>query len=161
MVFSEEIVQCQFLWDGIITNLGFSAGMALSVASHSWHSWSSQCLCWNCRKVSQIDKGIRKTIFSGKSSWNARCSGDCFDDKGAEGAARMYTGITELGKKFLNQYNLLNSTQRNLVNLISIQGESAFESYHNMNDYRNQKIEEYKLTHGGQPPTGEALRSNQ
>lgn len=156
----KKLFSANFFWDGIITNLGFSAGMALSALATAGILGAANAYAGIVAKSLKLIKESGKLFSAGRAAETLAAQETALmGAKGAEGAARMYTGITELGKKFLNQYNLLNSTQRNLVNLISIQGESAFESYHNMNDYRNQKIEEYKLTHGGQPPTGEALEA--
>jgi len=156
----KKLFSANFFWDGIITNLGFSAGMALSALATAGILGAANAYAGIVAKSLKLIKESGKLFSAGRAAETLAAQETALmGAKGAEGAARMYTGITELGKKFLNQYNLLNSTQRNLVNLISIQGESAFESYHNMNEYRNQKIEEYKLTHGGQPPTGEALEA--
>lgn len=154
----KKLFSANFFWDGIITNLGFSAGMALSALATAGALGAANAYAGIVAKSLGLIKQSGKLFSAGRAAEVLSAQETAMAGaKGAQGAARMYTGIGDLSKKFLGQYNQLNRGQRYLVNGMSIQGESAFESYHNMNEFRNQKIEEYKQANGGKAPTGEAL----
>lgn len=154
----KKLFSANFFWDGIITNLGFSAGMALSALATAGALGAANAYAGTVAKSLGLIKQSGKLFSAGRAAEVLSAQETAMAGaKGAQGAARMYTGIGDLSKKFLGQYNQLNRGQRYLVNGMSIQGESAFESYHNMNEFRNQKIEEYKQANGGKAPTGEAL----
>jgi hypothetical protein len=73
-------------------------------------------------------------------------------------AASSYGKIKGLSDQFLKQYNLLTPGGRAVVAGLSTTGEAGFEAYQNLNDFRNQKIQQYKEANGGLEPTGAALQ---
>lgn len=135
-----------FLWDGIVKNLGFAAGAAIS----------GQVYATALRALP-----LTARLFSvGKSAETLAAT-----EQGllaANKAADTYGKVKALSDQFLNSYQLLNPVGRKLVAVLATTGEAGIEAYHNLNDFRNQKIAEYMAANGGRYPQGADLdRINQ
>lgn len=134
----DKLVTANFFWDGIVKNLGFAAGAALAGGTYAY---GLRALPLTSRLFS-VGKAA-ETLAATEESLMAA-------NKVAEG----YGKIRALSDKFLNSYNVLNAGGRAVVAGLATTGEAGFEAYHNLNEFRNQKIEEYKATHGGVEPVG-------
>lgn len=131
-----------FLWDGIVKNMGFMAGAALS---------------GNAYAATLRALPLASRLFSvGKAAETLAATEESL--VAANRAAASFGKIKNLSDKFLSQYNVLNPGGRALVAGISTTGEAGFEAYQNLNDFRNQKIEEYKKANNGLAPTGSDLQ---
>jgi len=136
-----KIFTANFFWDGIIKNMGFAAGAALSGGVYT-----------------SVLKAIPLTsrLFSiGKAAQTLAATEEAL--LSANKAAETYGKIKGLSDKFLSSYNTLNTAGRAVVAGLSTTGEAGFEAYHNMQQFREEKITEWKESHGGQEPRGADL----
>lgn len=143
-----KLMSANFLWDGIVKNLGFAAGASISGMGFA-------------AGLAGISKGLAsmggaaRLLSVGKTAETiAAIEGGLLT---AEKAASTYGKIKSLSDTFLTSYKSLNFGQRAIVAGLATTGEAGFEAYHNLNEFRNQKIEEYKRTHLGMAPEGEEL----
>ena len=134
----DKLFTANFFWDGIIKNMGFSVGSML--AANAWglalKSIPLTAKLFSMGKAAETLEATEQGILA------------------ADKASATYGQIKSLSDKFIGQYNYLNPGGRAVVSLLGTHGEASFEAYNNMNEYRNQKIEEYKQTHEGQEPLG-------
>lgn len=130
-----------FLWDGIIKNMGFAAGAAVSGGIYSGILRS---LPFTARLFS-VGKGAEALAATEEALL------------GANKVAETFGKVKSLSDKFASSYNSLNAGGRALVAGLATTGEAGFEAYQNLNDFRNEKIREYKEANGGMAPTGEDL----
>ena len=132
-----------FLWDGVVKNMGFAAGTYLSAGVYT-----------------SALKGIplaSKLFSTGKAAETIAATEAGL--AGGKGAAGIYGELKSLSDTFLktaNGYNTLNKGQRVLVAGLSTTGEAGFEALHNANEFREGLISQYKLDFGI-VPTAEAL----
>ena len=132
-----------FLWDGVVKNMGFAAGTYLSAGVYT-----------------SALKGIplaSKLFSTGKAAETIAATEAGL--AGGKGAAGIYGELKSLSDTFLktaNGYNTLNKGQRVLVAGLSTTGEAGFEALHNANEFREGLISQYKLDFGI-VPTEEAL----
>ena len=138
-----KLFSANFLWDGIVKNLGFAAGAALSGAAYT-KVLSALPLASRLFSVSKAAEVLKET----ESALLA-----------AEKATETYGRIKGLSDKFLSSYNSLNPGGRALVAGLATTGEASFEAYQNLNEFRDTKIQEYKDSHNGQPPVGADLEA--
>jgi hypothetical protein len=137
-----KLFTANFLWDGIVKNMGFAAGAALSGGIYTG-----------------VLKSLPLTarLFSiGKSAETLAATEEAL--LSANKVADTYGKIKGLSDKFLSSYNTLNAGGRAVVAGLSTTGEAGFEAYQNLNQFRDEKIKEYKDTHGGMAPIGEDLK---
>jgi len=134
----DKLVTANFFWDGIVKNLGFAAGAALAGGTYAY---GLRALPLTARLFS-VGRAA-ETLAATEEALMAA-------NKVAEG----YGKIRSLSDKFLGSYNVLTSGGRAVVAGLATTGEAGFEAYHNLNEFRNQKIEEYKATHNGVEPIG-------
>jgi|688.fasta_scaffold00112_30 hypothetical protein len=130
-----------FFWDGIIKNMGFSAGAALSGGVYA--------------SVLKALPLTSKLFAAGKSAEALVATEEALlaADKGAS----MFGKIKSISDKYLSTYNSLNAGGRAVVAGLATTGEAGFEAYNNSNEFRKKKIEEYKAQNFGLAPTGEDL----
>jgi len=133
-----------FLWDGIIKNLGFSAGAWLS----------GEVYAAGLKALSSLP-GIARLASIGKIAETVAATeeGMLAVDK----VASTYGKIKSLSNKYLSAYNVLNMGQRITVAGLATTGEAGFEAFNNANQYRDNIIAEYKKSHNGEEPTGADL----
>jgi len=137
----DYLLTSNFLWDGIIKNMGFMAGAALTGGAYG-----------------AILKSLPLTakLFSvGKAAEALAATEEAL--VAANRGAASYGKIKSLSDTFLKQYNLLTPGGRAVVAGLSTTGEAGFEAYQNLNDFRNEKIEEYRKNNDGLDPTGAEL----
>ena len=132
-----------FLWDGVVKNMGFAAGTYLSAGVYT-----------------NILKGIplASKLFSTGKAGEAIAATEA-GLAGGKGASGIYGQLKILADSFLKVaggYNTLNKGQRVLVSGLSTTGEAGFEGLHNMNDFRQKLISKYR-EEKGVVPNGEDL----
>ena len=132
-----------FLWDGVVKNMGFAAGTYLSAGVYT-----------------SALKGIplaSKLFSTGKAAETiAATEAGLAGGKGAAGIYGELKGLSDTFLKTANGYNTLNKGQRIVVAGLSTTGEAGFEALHNANEFRESLISQYKSEYGIVPTT-EAL----
>lgn len=133
-----------FLWDGVVKNMGFAAGAYLTGGVYSAGLKGLAAL-----------PGASRLLSMGKAAEAVAKSEEMLLklDKGTE----AYGKIKQLSEGYLRTYNVLDKGHRAVVAGLSTSGEAGFEAYQNLNTFRNNKIQEYKDANGGVEPTGDAL----
>ena len=129
-----------FLWDGVVKNLGFAAG---AYASGAAYASALRAVPLTARLFSSGKAA--ETLKATERGLNATNRG-----------AGVYGEVKKLSDGFLNQYNLLNPSGRAVVAGLATQGEAGIEALHNMNEFRDGLIADYKQKYG-LAPTGEEL----
>lgn len=129
-----------FLWEGIIKNLGFAAGAALSGYAYGG-----------------ILKGLgalSRATAAGKLETAIMAAEESIAlGEGTSGLVGRMAGLTsELG----GTQQILDKGYRLTVAGLATTGEAGIEAYHNLNDFRKNAIEEYKQING-YAPVGEDL----
>ena len=136
-----KLFSANFLWDGVVKNLGFAAGAALSGGAYA-------------AALKSIPLTAR--LFSmGKGAEALAASEEALI--AADKAASTYGKLKGLSDKFLSSYSSLGRGGQITVAALATVGEAGFEAYHNLNDFRSKKIQEYKAANGGDEPIGEDL----
>ena len=135
-----KLFSANFVWDGVVKNLGFAAGAALSGAAYL-KALSSIPYVSRLFSIGKQAEAIAK-IEAGMTSANR--------------GVGVYGQLKSLSDKFLGSYNLMNPAGRAVIAGLATTGEAGFEAYHNLNDFRNEKIEEFERLNGRRP-TGEEL----
>jgi predicted NAD-dependent protein-ADP-ribosyltransferase YbiA (DUF1768 family) len=143
-----KLFSANFLWDGIVKNLGFAAGAALSGGVFAT-GLKSLSLLPGLAKLVSIGKGAEVLAASTEEAVAAAATAG----KVAEG----YGKLKAISNQFLGSYKTLNAGNRAVVAGLATTGEAGFEAFNNLNQFRDDKIEEYKNTHGGLDPIGAEL----
>jgi hypothetical protein len=143
-----KLFSANFLWDGIVKNLGFAAGAALSGGVFAT-GLKSLSLLPGLAKLVSIGKGAEVLAASTEEAVAAAATAG----KVAEG----YGKLKAISNQFLGSYKTLNAGSRAVVAGLATTGEAGFEAFNNLNQFRDDKIEEYKNTHGGLDPIGAEL----
>ena len=134
-----------FLFDGIIKNMGFAAGAALSgelvfaPLTQAFSSIPAVSKLFSIGKAGEAAAAVEEGLLS------------------ANKASETYGKIKSLSDKYLSTYQKLNTGQRAVVAGLSTSGEASIEAMNNLNEFRDQRIKEYKNTHGGLDPIGDDL----
>lgn len=136
-----KIFSANFLFEGIIKNLGFAAGAALSggVYAAALKSLPLTARLFSVGKSAEAVAATEQGLLS------------------ANKLASTYGKVKSLSDKFTSSYNILNAGGRATVAGLATIGEASIEAYHNLNDFRNKAIEEYKKQHFGLAPVGDDL----
>lgn len=136
-----KLFTANFLWDGIVKNMGFAAGAAISGGLFA-------------KALSALPLTAR--LFSvGKAGETLAATEEAL--LAADKVAETYGKVKSLSDQFLSSYKVLNAGGRALVAGLATTGEAGFEAYHNLNQFRDEKIQEYKNANGGIAPIGEDL----
>jgi hypothetical protein len=132
-----------FLWDGVVKNLGFAAGAALSggVYTSTLKSLPYASRLFSVGKGAETLAATEAGIASGASK-----------------VADTYGKIRGLSDKFLSNYNTLNPAGRAVVAGLATTGEAGIEALHSSNEFRQRLIDEHVEQYGVEP-TGAALQS--
>ena len=133
-----------FLWDGVVKNMGFAAGAYFTGGVYSM----------GLRGLAALP-GASRLLSMGRAAEAVAASEEALlaVDKGTE----AYGKIKALSDSYLRTYNILDKGHRAVVAGLSTSGEAGFEAYHNLNDSRNARIEQYRNEHNGQDPQGADL----
>lgn len=143
----DKIFTANFFWDGIVKNMGFAAGTYLSAGVFSAGLKGAASILSNIPKLGKL-------MSVGQSATALQAS----ETLGLAAAQSGELGISLAGasRQFVGNFNILNKAQRGIVSALSTTGEAGFEAYHNMNEYRDKRIEEYTKKYG-YAPTGADL----
>lgn len=136
-----KLFTANFLWDGIVKNLGFAAGAAIS---GGLYASALRSLPLTARLFS-VGKGAEALAATEEALLAANKVAD------------TYGKVRKLSDGYLQGYQLMNPAGRGLVAALATTGEAGFEAFHNLNSFREEKIEEWKRTHGGLDPKGADL----
>jgi hypothetical protein len=136
-----KLFSANFFWDGIIKNLGFAAGAALTggVYASALKSIPLTARLFSSAKAAEALAATEEGLAA------------------ADKAASTFGKIRNLSDKFINSYGSLTTGGRALVSGLSTSGEAAFEAYNNLNEFRNKLIDQYKKNNFGLAPTEEEL----
>ncbi len=140
----DNLFTANFLWNGVVKNLGFAAGAALSGGVYSA----------GIKALSSLP-GISRLVSIGKQAEVIAATEAGI--MGAGKAADTYGKIKSLSDRFLSSYNVLSPGGRAVVAGLATTGEAGFEAYQTLNERRNELIEEYTKANDGVLPTGAAL----
>lgn len=134
-----------FFWEGIIKNLGFAAGAAASGYAFSGILKGLGA----ASRLTALGKG-KQTITAAEE---ALALGE-----GGSGFAARLAGLTkELG----GIQKIQDFGFRATVSGLSTTGEAAIEAYHNLNEFRDTAIEDFKEKHGYEPVGDELAKINE
>lgn len=136
-----KLFSANFVFDGVVKNLGFAAGAALSGGAYAAALKSIPLTS----RLFSIGKGAEALAATEEAL------------VAADKAASTYGKLKGLSDKFLSSYSSLGRGGQITVAALGTVGEAGFEAYHTLNDFRNKKIEEYKEANGGRAPIGEDL----
>ena len=126
-----------FLWDGIVKNLGFAVGAYYTGAAYAG---AMRGLSLGARMVATGQPNAAAALNATEKGLSA-----------ANRGSGVYGELESLSKNFLGQYNVLNPAQRITVAGLATQGEAGIEALHNSNEFRQQLIQEYKEENGVMP----------
>jgi hypothetical protein len=140
----DKLFTANFLWNGIVKNLGFAAGAALSGGVYSA----------GIKGLSSLP-GISRLVSVGKQAevLAATEAGLASANKVAD----TFGKVKALSDRFITSYNVLNKGGRAVVAGLSTTGEAAFEALQTLNEKRNQLIDEYTTANNGVYPDAQAL----
>jgi hypothetical protein len=135
-----------FLWDGVVKNMGFSAGAYLTGGVYSAALKGLAAL-----------PGASRLLSMGRAAEAIAASEEALIglDKGSE----AYGKIKKLSDAYLRKYNVLDKGHRAVVAGLSTSGEAGFEAFQNLNQFRDEKIQEFKDKNGGLEPKGADLEN--
>jgi hypothetical protein len=129
-----------FLWDGVVKNLGFAAGASLSGGVYT-------------QALKSLPYASR--LFSvGKSAETLAATEAGL--LGANKVADTYGKVRALSDKFLSNYNTLNPAGRIVVAGLATTGEAGIEALHSSNEFRKELIDAH-IAKFGVEPTGIVL----
>ena len=126
-----------FLWDGIVKNLGFAVGAYYTGAAYAG---AMRSLSLGARMVATGQPNAAAALNATEKGLSA-----------ANRGSGVYGELESLSKNFLGQYNVLNPAQRITVAGLATQGEAGIEALHNSNEFRQQLIQDYKEENGVMP----------
>ena len=131
-----------FLWDGVVKNLGFAAGAALSggVFTGVLKALPLTSRLFAVGRGAQAATATAEGVVAGTTNRVASTLGK----------------IRSLSDDFLGGYNAMNPGGRALVAGLATSGEAGIEALHNSNEYRQELINEHIAEYGIEP-TGESL----
>jgi hypothetical protein len=131
-----------FVWDGVVKNLGFAAGAALSggVFTNVLRAIPLTARLFAVGKGTQAATATAEGVVAGTTNK----------------VASTFGKIKSLSDDFLGGYNAMNPGGRALVAGLATSGEAGIEALHNSNEYRQELINEHIAKYGIQP-TGESL----
>ena len=135
-----KLFSANFLWDGIVKNLGFAAGAYLSggVYAAGLKALPLTARLFSVGKAAEALAATEQGLL------------------GANKVADTFGKIKTLSDRFLTSYKLSSIGGRALVAGLSTTGEAGFEAAANLNAFRDKKIQEYVSTYGAEPD-GETL----
>lgn len=140
----DNLFTANFLWNGIVKNLGFAAGAYLSGGVYAGAIKGLSAL-----------PGISRLVSIGKQAevLAATEAGLTSVNKVAD----TFGKVKSLSDRFLTSYNVLNKGGRAVVAGLSTTGEAGFEALQTLNDKRNELIQEYVSNNNGVYPDAQAM----
>jgi hypothetical protein len=140
----DNLFTANFAWNGIVKNLGFAAGAALSGGVYS-----------SGIKALSALPGISRLVSVGKQAevLAATEAGLTSVNKVAD----TFGKVKSLSDRFITSYNVLNKGGRAVVAGLSTTGEAGFEALQTLNEKRNELIQEYVAANDGVYPDAQAM----
>ena len=132
-----------FLWDGVVKNLGFAAGAALSGAAFT----SALKALPLTARLFAAGKGAQ--VLSATEAGLASNTGK---------AANAYGKLLDLNKKFASGYNSMNAGGRAVVAGLATGGEASIEAMHNMHELKDTLVQEFIDENGYTPAASDMKR---
>jgi hypothetical protein len=117
-----------FLWDGVVKNMGFAAGAYLTGGVYSA----------GLKGLANLP-GAARLLSMGRTAEAIALSEEAM--VGLDVSSTAYKEIKGLNDAFLAKYNVLQKGHRYVVAGLSTTGEAGFEAYTNLNEFRNRKID--------------------
>ena len=140
----DNLFTANFLWNGIVKNLGFAAGAALTGGVYSAGIKGLSALPGISRLVSVGKQAeVLAATEAGLTSVNK--------------VADTFGKVKALSDRFITSYNVLNKGGRAVVAGLSTTGEAGFEALQTLNEKRNELIQEYIAANNGVYPDAQAL----
>jgi len=132
-----------FLWDGVVKNLGFAAGAALSGAAFT----SALKALPLTARLFAAGKGAQalSATEAGLASSTAK-------------SANVYGKLLDLNKKFASGYNSMNAGGRAVVAGLATGGEASIEAMHNMHELKDTLVQEFIDENGYTPAASDMKR---
>ena len=132
-----------FLWDGVVKNLGFAAGAALSGAAFT----SALKAVPLTARLFAAGKGAQalSATEAGLASSTAK-------------SANVYGKLLDLNKKFASGYNSMNAGGRAVVAGLATGGEASIEAMHNMHELKDTLVQEFIDENGYTPAASDMKR---
>lgn len=136
-----------FLWDGVVKNMGFAAGTYLSAGVYT-----------NALRSLPL---ASKLFSTGKAAETlAATEAGLAGGKGTAGILGKLKGLSDSFLKTAKGYNSLSRGQQIVVSGLSTTGEAGFEGLHNMNEFRQKLISEYERKEGVVPTGDDLMKIN-
>jgi len=121
-----------FLWDGVVKNLGFAVGAYYSGTAYT-------------KALQAIP--IASRLFAAGKAGEVVAAAESTVAAGGK-AADVYGKLLEINKQFASGYNSLNRGGRAVVLGLSTSGESVIESVHNKRDFEEELSREFVDIYG-------------
>jgi hypothetical protein len=124
-----------FLWDGVVKNLGFAGGAALSGAAYTkaLQSIPIASRLFAAGKAGEVVATTESTIAAGGK------------------APDSFGKLLEINKQFASGYNNLNRGGRAVVAGLATSGEASIEALHNKKDVEERLTRKFVDTYGYEP----------
>ena len=132
-----------FLWDGVVKNLGFAAGAALSGAAFT----SALKALPLTARLFAAGKGAQ--ALSATEAGLASNTGK---------VANSYGKLLQLNKEFASGYNSMNAGGRAVVAGLATSGEASIEAMHNMHELKDTLVQEFIDENGYTPSASDMER---
>jgi predicted NAD-dependent protein-ADP-ribosyltransferase YbiA (DUF1768 family) len=140
----DNLFTANFAWNGIVKNLGFAAGAALTGGVYSAGIKALSALPGISRLVSVGKQAeVLAATEAGLTSVNK--------------VADTFGKVKSLSDRFITSYNVLNKGGRAVVAGLSTTGEAGFEALQTLNEKRNELIQEYVAANDGVYPDAQAM----
>jgi hypothetical protein len=140
----DNLFTANFLWNGIVKNLGFAAGAAITGGVYSAGIKALSALPGISRLVSVGKQAeVLAATEAGLTSVNK--------------VADTFGKVKSLSDRFITSYNVLNKGGRAVVAGLSTTGEAGFEALQTLNEKRNELIKEYVAANDGVYPDAQAM----
>ena len=124
-----------FLWEGVVKNLGFAAGAALS--GYAFGAGLKGLA------------GAARVVGGGRATQAITAAEESLAL--GEGASGFAGRMASLSKEMGGLQNIMNKGYRATVTGLSTTGEAGIEAYHNLNEFRQRAIDAYTEQNGFAP----------
>tara|TARA_R110001632_G_scaffold51365_5_gene127956 strand:- start:400 stop:13896 length:13497 start_codon:yes stop_codon:yes gene_type:complete len=140
---SNYFFTANFLWDGVVKNLGFAAGAALSGAAFT-------------SALKAIP--ITARLFAAGKGAQALSATEAGLASNAGRVPNSYGKLLQLNKEFASGYNSMNAGGRAVVAGLATSGEASIEAMHNMHELKDTLVQEFIDENGYTPSASDMER---
>jgi len=149
----DKLFTANFLWDGIVKNMGFAVG---AMASGGVYSAGLKGISAATKMLLKTMPKTARMLSSGKGLDAFKISNQAMQGTGKAG--KMYKDLVAVSSRATSGYNALNKGQRAIVAGLSTSGEAGFEAMHNLNDFRDKEIRKFKSKNNGREPNAKEYK---